>query len=501
VATIIPRWEWRTFGSSFGAAEASFATLVPTGVQESDELYLLVGDEPNVKVRDDLLDIKVLRETDDAGLQRWEPVLKASLPLAPDEARIAFEALDAELPVAPAEGWTLDALVAALSDADRDARAVPVHKRRVRYTVNGCTAEISEVTVGEGSTRTIAIESEDAAAVVEAVRSVGLDDYRNVSYPSGLVDLVERTPERFAVIDVGTNSVKFHLAARADDGGWRTVVDRAEVTRLGEGLAARGTMSAPAVERTAVALAAMAAEARAHRVRAIAAVGTAGLRSATDRDAVVEAFRKRAGVRVQVISGEDESRLAYLAVAAGVGLGDGSVVVFDTGGGSSQFTFGRGTNVDERFSVDVGAVRFTERFGLDGAVSEAVVAEAREAIATELGRLRDRPRADRLVGMGGAVTNLTAVSLQMATYDGTRIDGARLTREELDRQIERYRRSDADARRSIIGLQPKRAEVILAGACVVRTVMDLLGHEALTVSDRGLRHGVLIERFGLEARA
>ena len=79
---IIPRWEWRTFGPSFGPAEAAFAALEPTGIQESDELYLLSGMGDNVKVRDDLMDIKVFVETDAAGLEQWGPVLKATFPLA-----------------------------------------------------------------------------------------------------------------------------------------------------------------------------------------------------------------------------------------------------------------------------------------------------------------------------------------------------------------------------------------------------------------------------------
>jgi len=99
------------------------------------------------------------------------------------------------------------------------------------------------------------------------------------------------------------------------------------------------------------------------------------------------------------------------------------------------------------------------------------------------------------VGMGGAVTNMTAVMLELATYDAGRGQGATLDRAEVDRQIELYRSRDADARRAIVGLQPKRAEVILAGACVVRTVMEKLGMTRLTVSDRGVRHGLLVDRF------
>ena len=97
--------------------------------------------------------------------------------------------------------------------------------------------------------------------------------------------------------------------------------------------------------------------------------------------------------------------------------------------------------------------------------------------------------------MGGAVTNLAAVKHGLATYDPDVVQGTVLDRAEIDRQIELYRTRDADERREIVGLQPNRAEVILAGACIVRTVLAKLGRERLTVSDRGLRHGLLVERF------
>jgi exopolyphosphatase / guanosine-5'-triphosphate,3'-diphosphate pyrophosphatase len=144
----------------------------------------------------------------------------------------------------------------------------------------------------------------------------------------------------------------------------------------------------------------------------------------------------------------------------------------------------------------VGAVGYTERYGLAGAVGPEVVDDAVAAITADLARLDGRPRPDGLVGMGGAVTNMTAVQLELASYDPDRVQGAVLDRDELDRQIELYRSRDAEARRAIVGLQPKRAEVILAGACIVRTVMDKLGQHSLTVSDRGLRHGLLVHKFG-----
>ena len=342
--------------------------------------------------------------------------------------------------------------------------------------------------------RTIAVESEDPALVTAAVRELGLDLRPNVSVPRGLKELLALG--RFAVVDVGTNSVKFVIGERREDGEWRTVVDRAEVTRLGEGLDRSGELNEEPIARTVDAIADMAEEAAREAVVTTAAVGTAGLRMARNSDAFVEAVRERTGIEVEIISGDEEARLAYLAVTSEMRLGDGSLVLFDTGGGSSQFTFGHGEQVEERFSVDVGAVRFTERFGLDGAVSEETLREALAAIAADLDRLDGRETPDVLVGIGGAVTNLAAVEHGLEQYDPNVVRGTVLDRAEVDRQIELYRTRTADERREIPGLQPKRAEVILAGACVVRTVLEKLGRDSLTVSDRGLRHGLLRERFG-----
>ncbi|MGS3136755.1 hypothetical protein ACB316_00720 [Aeromonas sanarellii] len=493
---IRPRWEWRSFGRRFGAAEERLARLAPSGVQESDEIYLLSGAGENVKVRDALMDIKVLREVNADGLEQWTPVMKAGFPLPGVEAVKVLEALRLPVPTSVRESYTLDEFIGQFAAPGGTVRAVRVHKRRVRYTVDGCMAEISEVVADCKSTRTLAVESEDAAGVMRAVRGLGLEGYTNTSYPRGLAALIDDVNERYAVIDAGTNSIKFHVGERSIDGKWQTVVDRAEMTRLGEGLSQGGRIIEAAIERTIAAIASMVDEANQHGVRAIAAVGTAGLRIASNGGDVVDAIRARTGIHVEVISGEEESRMAYLAAKAGLGLNRGSLVVFDTGGGSSQFTFGHDAVVDTRFSVNVGAVSYTERFGLDRAVSPEVLREVMAAISADLSRLDGHLVPDALAGMGGAVTNITAVMHRLATYDPVVVQGSIVDRGELDRQIELYRSRDADARRAIVGLQPKRAEVILAGACVVRTIMEKLGKDSFTVSDRGLRHGVLAERFG-----
>jgi exopolyphosphatase/guanosine-5'-triphosphate,3'-diphosphate pyrophosphatase len=493
---IIPRWEWRSFGTRFLPAEEYLAGREPTAIQESDELYLLSVNGDTVKVRDGLIDIKLLREIGFGGLERWEPVLKTGFPLAGPEIAAVFSALREPMPELSRATYGLEEFLDEVVGPHPGVRRVPIHKRRVRHLFEGCIGELTDITVGEWLTSTIAIESTDAGAVASAVRTVGLNNRVNTSYPRGLGALFDGEPPRYATIDVGTNSVKFHIGQPVGDGQWETLADRAEVTQLGEGLAETNRISPAAIERTALAIRGMVEEARKYLVREIAAVGTAGLRQAGNRDEVLAAIDDAAGVSVQVISGEEESRLAYLAAVAGLGRSDGSAVVFDTGGGSSQFTFGHGTVVDERFSVDVGAARYTERFGLDAAVSTESLDAALAAIASDLVRLDDRPSPEALIGMGGAITNITAVRLQLERYDPDAVQGSVLERAEVERQIELYRTLDAEERRSIVGLQPKRADVILAGACIVLTVLAKLGRDRLTVSDRGLRHGLISERFG-----
>jgi exopolyphosphatase/guanosine-5'-triphosphate,3'-diphosphate pyrophosphatase len=493
---ITPRWEWRSFDRRFGEAEGRLARLTPSGVQESDEVYLLSRAGGNVKIRAALMDIKVLRAVNADGLEQWTPVMKAGFPLAAAEATRVLDALGLPIPTPIRANYTQDEFLGQFAAPGGAVRAVKVHKRRTRYTVGGCMAELSDVVANGKPSRTIAVESEDAVGVIRAVRELGLGGYINTSYPRGLADLIDDVPVRYAVIDAGTNSIKFHIGEHDVGGKWRTVVDRAELTRLGEGLAQQGAIIDAALERTVVAIADMVDEAKQQGVRAIAAVGTAGLRIASNGKEVVAAIEARTGVHLDVISGDEEGRLAYVATNAGLGLNQGSLVVFDTGGGSTQFTFGHGAGVDERFSVEVGAVRYTERFGLDRAVSTEVLREAMATISADLSRIDGRPSPDALVGMGGAVTNITAVMHRLATYDPALVQGTVLDRAEIDRQIELYRLRDAEARRDIVGLQPKRAEVILAGACIVRKVMEKLGKQSFTVSDRGLRHGVLAERFG-----
>ena len=181
MAEINPRWEWRSFGRHFGEAEARLAKLTPGGVQESDEIYLLSSAGDNVKIRDALMDIKVLREVNVDGLEQWMPVMKARFPLLATEAAKALESLHLPVPPLPRTSFTLDEFLEQVAAPGGAIRAVKVHKRRIHYTIGGCMAELSDMVANGKTTRTLAVESENAAGVIGAVRELGLGGYTNTS--------------------------------------------------------------------------------------------------------------------------------------------------------------------------------------------------------------------------------------------------------------------------------------------------------------------------------
>ena len=178
------RWEWRAFGRSFGGAEGRFGE--PERVQESDEVYFVSRlTDANVKVRDGLLDVKELEHVDDDGLEQWTPVLKAEFPVPADQVAAVLDRLGvtAEL---TRDAYSLDELIGEVVGAAPGLRAVRVHKRRQRFTIGGCMSELTDLNTDVGDTRTVAVESEDAAAVIAAVRDLGLGDLPNTSFPRGL---------------------------------------------------------------------------------------------------------------------------------------------------------------------------------------------------------------------------------------------------------------------------------------------------------------------------
>jgi exopolyphosphatase/guanosine-5'-triphosphate,3'-diphosphate pyrophosphatase len=304
---------------------------------------------------------------------------------------------------------------------------------------------------------------------------------------------------RYATIDVGSNSVLLLVAEKTAE-GFVTVEDRAELTRLGDGLEQTGRLSDVAMERTVQALLDLARLAvEAHRVRGIAAVGTEALRTAVNGQELVQRVAREAAVTIHVVGGEEEARLSFLAVRSGLGVGDAPVAIFDVGGGSTELILGRYGGMERRSSLRLGGLTLTERFLRSDPVApdelDRLRAHVDQVLAGDAARVEGDPRS--VVGMGGAVTTLAAVSMGLEPYDPERVHGSTLSLEEVRRQVQLYRGKTVDERRALAGLHPRRADTILCGAVITAAMMGWLGAETLTVSDRGIRHGLMEDRFGV----
>ncbi len=305
---------------------------------------------------------------------------------------------------------------------------------------------------------------------------------------------------RYAALDIGTNSQLMLVAERSADGRFGDVLDRATVTRLGQGLDHSGMLRADAMQRNLEQLAKYKNILDEMGVERIAAAGTLCLRKAHNATEFLERVEREIGVRIEVVSGEEEARLTYLGVQSGLPVSCCEPLVFDLGGGSTEFIMGRRGQVARRISLEVGAVRMTERFlHSDPAKACEILALSDHLTKKALESLHALSGFDALIGVGGTVTTLGAMHLKLDQYKNERIHGLQLTGSIVAALTRKLGKLDLASLKKLAGVDPKRADVILAGALIVRQVMSLVGAKILTVSDRGLRHGLLHERFGKPA--
>lgn len=301
--------------------------------------------------------------------------------------------------------------------------------------------------------------------------------------------------EFVGTIDIGTNSVLL-LVARRTASGLVPVHEAATITRLGEGVDRNRELSAAACERTLECLAAYATELQSRGVKRIDVVGTSAMRDARGG----EQFRARAaeilGVEPRVVGGEEEARLTFKGGLSGLKLPPSSeVVVFDIGGGSTEFIRGAASgSVTQAISLDIGSVRLTERCVQEDPVSTADLARLESTIAETLAKNPVKAGGDvRVVGVAGTVTTLLAIANNIDPYDAKLVHGAELSRENAQRVFELLRRTPLDERCRLPGLSPKRADVIVAGALLCARVLESLGATTMLVSDRGVRWGLADE--------
>jgi len=302
---------------------------------------------------------------------------------------------------------------------------------------------------------------------------------------------------RFAAIDVGTNSVLLLVAERDAAGRFEALSERAEITRLGRGVDRTHLLAPEAIDETVECISDFAREARELGAQQIAVTATSAARDAQNGRDFLRAAGERAGVEVEIISGDREAQLTFAAVRADF-ADRGALVAMDIGGGSTELIYGRGDvpGIAFRKSFDVGSVRLTERF----VTADPVPAEDRRRLRAHLDQAFAAlpPPAGRftLVGVAGTVTTLYAVARGIEPYDAKKVHGQALGLEELRAWTERLCDLPLQQRRSLRGLQPKRADVICAGGYILLAAMERLGAAECVVSDRGVRWGLMVDRFG-----
>jgi exopolyphosphatase/guanosine-5'-triphosphate,3'-diphosphate pyrophosphatase len=301
--------------------------------------------------------------------------------------------------------------------------------------------------------------------------------------------------KRYAAIDVGTNSVLLLVAERRPDGRLVAVEERAEITRLGRGVDATRRLDPEAIEETLRVLEAYAKDARELGAEDVVVSATSAARDASNGREFLDGARARAGVTVEIISGDEEARLSFASAWADFGAG-APLVVLDIGGGSTEFIFGdAGGQLGWRKSFDVGSVRLTERLLAGDPPTADELGRARALLAETFAGLPATPPGARLVGVAGTVTTLLAVARTVEPYDAALVHGATLSRDDVAHTVSRLAALPVRLRRTIPGLQPKRADVIVAGGLVLEAAMDALRVAEVVVSDRGLRWGLLADRF------
>jgi exopolyphosphatase/guanosine-5'-triphosphate,3'-diphosphate pyrophosphatase len=301
---------------------------------------------------------------------------------------------------------------------------------------------------------------------------------------------------RLATIDIGTNTTLL-LVAETGDGhtdNVRVLCERAEITRLGRGIGADGGLGRQGIDRTFAVLTEYASLARAHGA-AIHAIGTEALRRASNAADFLVRADSILGTSVEVIDGDREAALTFLAAERSFpDVTAGDTIVIDIGGGSTEIIVARAGRMEFRRSLPIGSVRLTERHIRNDPATADEIAAVTGEVAAQLANIPFSDGPLTLIGTAGTVTTLAAMSLGLAGYDPQLVHGYRLTLPALDQQIAHLRASTQVEREKMPGLDPKRADVILAGACILKTIADHARVVEILVSDRGIRWGLLFEK-------
>ena len=301
---------------------------------------------------------------------------------------------------------------------------------------------------------------------------------------------------RLAAIDIGSNSVRLIVAESVRGGNYRILDEEREPTRLGRSVGLDGNLDEQSMEQTIAALDAFKKIASGFQAESLRVIATCAIREAGNGPDFCRRIRDEVGLEVEVISGEQEGRYAFSSVQHAFDLTDKNVVVADIGGGSTEIVFSTGEMVEEIYSTPLGAVRLTEQFPVSDDV-DAVDAFMRmeKEIANCLKRKTSKPpfAPHFMVGCGGTFTTLAELLMASRKGSDKQVGGFRASHADVRHLLDRLRKTPVRSRRTLAGMTPDRADIIVAGVAIIDAMMKRFRINSLVVHSRGVRDGLLRE--------
>jgi len=307
----------------------------------------------------------------------------------------------------------------------------------------------------------------------------------------------------FAVVDIGTNSIRLGVVQPEPDRSYAILSHQKEVVRLGEGEFASNALTTEAIDRGILVLRKFAEVARGYGAEELVVLGTAALREAENQREFTERALNEVGVEVHVISGAEEARLIYLGVLSGLDLGDQRLLVMDIGGGSTELAVGNRQGPELLESLKLGAIRvsgiFTEGVTrpIEPQLYHRIQEYTRGLAVHSVKRVRESGF-DVMYGSSGTILNLAEIVARNRGESGAR-HNYYVSLADLEEQGQRLRALSLEQRRRVPGMNPERADIIVAGAAVLTTIMREVGVAGLYTSERALREGMIVDRLGRQA--
>jgi len=306
---------------------------------------------------------------------------------------------------------------------------------------------------------------------------------------------------RVAAIDIGTNSIRL-LKAEVIDGQLISGNKQLDMTRIGEGVNETGRLSEAGMKRSVDALVRFVGEAKAWDAEHTFALATSAVRDSENRDEFIKRVYEASGITIDVISGEEEAKLGFMGVLAGAGELEGQILVIDVGGGSTELIVGDAKGIQFVQSVNVGAVRMTGKHITTDPVSDVDYVNTQSDVAlltAEVVEVLKTYNITKTIGIGGTATTLGAMKLEMENYDRFAIQNSSVGIVDIRNMNQNLKDLSIEQRKSIKGLQPKRADIILAGSMVIETVLSALQIDELFISDYDNLEGCLVDRLLINA--